>query len=87
MQVAPLHLRWGWRHAGSAQGEVWFTPAPEVVAWRAWPRWPMRNFLTSKDPLTSGHFQPVPQVLAELSLFWAFQNVLPISLPAAHVGV
>ena len=49
--------------------------------------WLMRNFLTSKDPLTSGQFRLFPRSLAELSLFWAFQNVLPISLPAAHESV
>lgn len=55
-----------------------------VVAWRASPMWLVRSFLSSKDPLTSGQLALLSRSLAELSLFWAFQNVLPISLPAAH---
>lgn len=45
------------------------------------------NFLASKDPSTSGQLRLLPRPLAELSLFWVLQNVLPISLPAAHPSI
>lgn len=47
----------------------------------------VRSFLASEDPLTSEQLALLSRSLAELSLSWAFQNVLPVSLPVAHPSV
>lgn len=86
-KVLLLHLHGTMALSGQPQEHSDWLLHTEWWPLGALPTWLLRSCLTSKDPSTSGQLGLLPRSLAELILFWAFQNVLPISLPAAYPSV
>lgn len=70
----------------SAQGAFWSAPT-HSGGLEGLSHGLVRSFPISEDPLTSEQLALLSRSLAELSLSWAFQNVLPVSLPVAHPSV